>query len=86
MFLSFGLWNVLLLPFSITVLGATEFEYGLQEGLTSVGFVIGSFFMAKFANRLPEGAWIVIAMLGHGRSRASPTASRRACRSPSRSS
>ena len=66
MFLSFGLWNVLLLPFSITVLGATEFEYGLQEGLTSVGFVIGSFFMAKFANRLPEGAWIVIAMLGMG--------------------
>ena len=66
MFLSFGLWNVLLLPFSITVLGATEFEYGLQEGLTSVGFVIGSFFMAKFANRLPEGAWIVIAIVGMG--------------------
>ena len=53
MFLSFGLWNVLLLPFSITVLDATEFEYGLQEGLTSVGFVVGSFFMARFANRLP---------------------------------
>jgi CRP-like cAMP-binding protein/sugar phosphate permease len=66
MFLSFGLWNVLLLPFSITVLGATEFEYGLQEGLTSVGFVIGSFFMAKFANRLPEPAWIVIALVGMG--------------------
>ena len=35
MFVAFGLWNVLLLPFSIEVLGATEFEYGLQEGLTS---------------------------------------------------
>jgi hypothetical protein len=53
MFFAFGLWNVLLLPFSIKVLGATEFEYGLQEGLTSVGFVAGSFFMAKFSSRLP---------------------------------
>ena len=49
MFFSFGLWNVLLLPFSIRELGATEFEYGLQEGLTSVGFVVGSFFMARFS-------------------------------------
>ena len=32
----FGLQNVLLLPFAIEVLNATEFEYGLQEGLTSV--------------------------------------------------
>ena len=30
-----------------------EFEYGLQEGLTSVGFVIGSFFMAQ-ARRPPR--------------------------------
>ena len=66
MFFSFGLWNVLLLPMSIRVLGATEFEYGLQEGLTSVGFVIGSFFMARFARRLPEPAWIAIAMFGMG--------------------
>ena len=64
MFFSFGLWNVLLLPMSIRVLGATEFEYGLQEGLTSVGFVAGSFFMARFAGRLAEPAWIVIAMFG----------------------
>jgi MFS family permease len=66
MFFSFGLWNVLLLPMSIKVLGATEFEYGLQEGLTSVGFVFGSFFMARFAKRLPEPAWIAIAMFGMG--------------------
>jgi MFS transporter, DHA3 family, macrolide efflux protein len=58
-FLSFGLWNVLLLPMAIRVLGGTEFEYGLQEGLTSVGFVVGSFFMAKFGDRLAEGTWIV---------------------------
>ena len=66
MFVSFGLWNVLLLPFAITVLGATEFEYGLQEGLTSVGFVVGSLFMARFAGRLPEPVWIVISLVGMG--------------------
>ena len=64
MFFSFGLWNVLLLPMSIKVLGATEFEYGLQEGLTSVGFVLGSFFMARFGRFLPEPAWIALAMFG----------------------
>lgn len=59
-FLSFGLWNVLLLPMSIRVLDGSEFEYGLQEGLTSVGFVIGSFFMARYGDRLPEGSWLVV--------------------------
>jgi CRP-like cAMP-binding protein/sugar phosphate permease len=66
MFFAFGLWNVLLLPMSIKVLGATEFEYGLQEGLTSVGFVVGSFFMARFGKILPEPAWLAIAMFGMG--------------------
>ncbi len=66
MFVAFGLWNVLLLPFSIVELGATEFEYGLQEGLTSVGFVIGSLFMARFSRLLPEPAWIVISLIGMG--------------------
>lgn len=66
MFVAFGLWNVLLLPFSIRELGATEFEYGLQEGLTSVGFVVGSFFMARFAGRLPEPLWIVVGLIGMG--------------------
>ena len=66
MFFSFGLWNVLLLPFSLKVLGATEFQYGLQEGLTSVGFVVGSFFMARFSRLLPEPAWMTLAMAGMG--------------------
>lgn len=63
---SFGLWNVLLLPFSLEVLQATEFEYGLQEGLTSLGFVVGSLLMAKVADRLREGQWMVISVLGMG--------------------
>jgi len=64
MFLSYGLWNVLLLPFALRVLHATEFEYGLQEGLTSVGFVLGSLLMARIADRLREGQWIAIGVLG----------------------
>ncbi|HET9084374.1 MAG TPA: MFS transporter [Candidatus Limnocylindrales bacterium] len=66
MFFSFGLWNVLLLPMSLRELHATEFQYGLQEGLTSVGFVIGSFFMARFSNRLPEAIWIALGLAAMG--------------------
>ncbi|MCI0346039.1 MAG: MFS transporter [Chloroflexi bacterium] len=58
-FLSFGLWNTLLLPMAIRGLGATEFQYGLQEGLTSVGFVASALLMAKYYDRLPEGTWLV---------------------------
>ena len=57
--MSFGFWNVMLLPMAIKVLHATNFEYGLQEGLTSVGFVAGSLFMARYGDRLAEGTWIV---------------------------
>jgi MFS family permease len=66
MFFSFGLWNVLLLPMSLRELHATEFEYGLQEALTSVGFVIGSFFMARFSGKLPETIWIALGLVAMG--------------------
>jgi MFS family permease len=65
-FLSFGFWNVMLLPMAIRVLGGTEFEYGLQEGLTSVGFVVGALLMARYIDRLDSGAWMVLSMLGMG--------------------
>jgi MFS transporter, DHA3 family, macrolide efflux protein len=64
--LSFGLWNVLLLPMAIRALNATEFEYGLQEGLTSVGFAIAALLMARIFNRLPEGEWMVLGVVGMG--------------------
>ena len=65
-FFAFGLWNVLLLPMAIEVLGATEFEYGLQEGLTSIGFVVGALFMARYSDRLPIGNWLIVGYLGMG--------------------
>ncbi|MGZ6298904.1 MAG: MFS transporter [Candidatus Limnocylindria bacterium] len=64
--LVFGLEAVLLLPFAIQVLKATAFEYGLQEGITSVGFVIGSLLMARYAARIREGSWLVLSFLGMG--------------------
>jgi CRP-like cAMP-binding protein/Na+/melibiose symporter-like transporter len=61
---AFGLSNALLLPFAIRALGATEFEYGLQEGLTSLGFVFGSLLMAGIFDRMREGSWIGLSWLG----------------------
>jgi MFS family permease len=63
-YFAFGLWNVLLLPMAIKVLGGTDFQYGLQEGLTSVGFVCGSLFMARYAQRLQSGLWIFVGTMG----------------------
>ena len=77
MFFSFGLWNVLLLPFSLKTLGATEFQYGLQEGLTSVGFVVG---LILHGPLLQQAAGARLDRAGddrHGRSAASCTACRR---------
>ncbi|MCK5053779.1 MAG: MFS transporter, partial [Anaerolineales bacterium] len=62
--LGFGLWNSLLLPFAERALHASEFEFGLQEALTSVGFVVASLIMAKVGDRLREGQWIAISYLG----------------------
>ncbi len=76
-FFAFGLWNVLLLPMAIKVLGATEFEYGIQEGLTSVGFVVGS---ACSWPATPTGCrpgiWVFVGYSRHGHRRASSTACR----------
>jgi MFS family permease len=62
----FGLQNGLLLPFAITALHATEFEYGIQEAFTSVGFVVGSLLMARMSDRLREGQWLVLSWAGVG--------------------
>lgn len=64
LYISFGLVNTLLLPFAKKALGASEAVYGLQEGLTSVGFVAGSLVMAHVTDRLREGQWIAIGVMG----------------------
>lgn len=61
--IAFGLSNTLLLPFALRALKATEFEYGLQEGLTSIGFVVGSLIMATVFDRMREGVWIAVSYL-----------------------
>ncbi len=61
-----GLANSLLLPFAERALEATTFEYGLQEGLTSVGFVIASLLMVGYLNRWREGQWMVVGLFGMG--------------------
>ena len=61
---AFGLSSALLLPFAVRALKATTFEYGLQEGLTSVGFVVASLLMAGLFDRMREGAWIASSYFG----------------------
>ncbi len=64
--IAFGLGNALLLPFATRALGANEFQYGIQEGLTSLGFVAGSLLMAGLFDRLREGPWLAISFIGMG--------------------
>lgn len=63
---SFGLANSLLLPFAERALNATTFEYGIQEGLTSVGFVVSSLLMSGILSRWREGQWMVVSLFGMG--------------------
>jgi MFS family permease len=65
-FFAIGLWNVLLLPMAVQELGASEFGYGIQEGLTSIGFVIGSLLLARYSERLPTGVWVSVGAIGMG--------------------
>lgn len=65
-YLSLGLWNSLLLPFAVRALHATEFEYSLQEAITSVGFVACSLLLANYADRLREGQWLSLSFLAMG--------------------
>jgi len=62
-FLIFGLQNTLLLPFAIKALGATEFQFGLQQAAEAVGIAVGSLIMARLADRIREGQWLAISYL-----------------------
>jgi CRP-like cAMP-binding protein/predicted MFS family arabinose efflux permease len=64
--IAFGLANAILLPFAERALDMTEFQFGIQEGVTSIGFVIGSLALATIAGRLYEGQWLTIGYVGMG--------------------
>jgi CRP-like cAMP-binding protein len=65
-FLGYGLHNALLLPFAVRALGASEFEYGLLEGLSAGGFIVGALLMVRLADRLHEGQWVALSYLAIG--------------------
>lgn len=59
-FLLIGFQNTLLLPFALKELHGTEFDFGLQQAAEAIGIAIGSLFMARLADRIREGQWLVI--------------------------
>lgn len=65
-FVVFGFSNALRLPFSLNVLNATSFEYGMIESITLVGFVFASLLMARLGDRLREGQWIALSFIAMG--------------------
>lgn len=64
--LLFGFQNTLLLPYSLSVLDATEFQYSLIEASQSIGLAIGCLLMVHFADRLREGQWLSISYIVMG--------------------
>jgi MFS family permease len=58
----FGFHNALELPFVDRILGASEFEYGLIEGLSMAGFFLGGIWMSAVADRLREGQWMALSL------------------------
>jgi MFS family permease len=59
-FLLIGFQNTLLLPFALNELHGTEFDFGLQQAAEAVGIALGSLVMARLADRIREGQWLVI--------------------------
>jgi MFS family permease len=62
-FLIFGLQNSLYLPFAITALHGSEFQFGLQQAAEAVGIALGSLLMIRLADRIREGQWLVISFM-----------------------
>jgi len=64
--LAFGLWNSLLLPFSLHTLHVSAGDYGLQEGLTTVSFIAGCLATVRLGGRWKPSQWIVASLAGLG--------------------
>ncbi len=64
--IAIGLNNSIQLPFFDRVLGASSLEYGINEGIASFGFVLGSLLLAGYGDRLREGQWYQLSLVGMG--------------------
>jgi MFS transporter, DHA3 family, macrolide efflux protein len=64
--LAAGLHSGLQLPFTIEILGASEGLYGLLQASFTVAFMAGAFVMALRAERLRDGEWLTLALIGMG--------------------
>ena len=65
--LTMGIFNTLGLPFVLSELrGGSELVFGIQEGVMSGGFVLGSMVMASFATKLQARGWLVLSFMGMG--------------------
>lgn len=62
-YLIYGFEISLFLPFTLRELGATEFEFGLQQAAEAIGIAIGSLAMAHLADRIRAGQWLAISYL-----------------------
>jgi DHA3 family macrolide efflux protein-like MFS transporter len=62
-FLIFGLQNALFLPFALKALGATEVQFGPQQAAEAIGIAAGSLIVARLADRIREGQWLVLSYL-----------------------
>jgi MFS family permease len=60
----FGFDSAITLPFLDRALGATASQYGLIEGISLVGLLVGGLLMAVLGDRLREGQWLVVGFVG----------------------
>lgn len=65
-FAVFGFQNALMLPFATRALHASSLQYGILEGVFTIGFVLGSLLMAQLADRLHAGQWVSLSIIVMG--------------------
>jgi MFS family permease len=59
-----GYLNTLLLPLTLRDFHGTDADYGLLAGVEVVGFIAGGLLMARLADQLSEGQWLVLSFAG----------------------
>src|SRR5262245_28509838 len=65
-FVSIGLFNTVLLPFSRRALHEPDSVFGLLTSADCFGLICCSLFMVRFVGRLPAGRWVALSFIGMG--------------------